>query len=134
MLKYATISRNLTIISASFMYTGGIIYYMILSPLFSENKIDNQTVRPLVFPIYSKIRHSQISPIYEIVYVAHCICGYTAYSITVGTCGMAALFVTHACGQIQMIVSELENLLKAESSNIHQRIAVIVKDHVRVIR
>ncbi|XP_011644861.1 odorant receptor 43a-like isoform X1 [Pogonomyrmex barbatus] len=134
MLKYATIGRNLTIISASFMYTAGIIYYMILIPFFSETKINNQTVRPFVYPTYSEFRQSQISPIYEIVYGAHCICGYIMYSITVGACGLAALFATHACGQIQVIVSRLEELLNDESPNIHQRIAVIVKDHVRIIR
>lgn len=134
MLKYATIGRNLTIIGASFMYTAGIIYYMILIPFFSENKINNQTIRPLVYPTYSEFRQSQISPIYEIVYVAHCMCGYTIYSITAGACGLAALFVTHACGQIQVIESRLEDLLNGKSSDIHQRIAAIVKDHVRIIR
>ncbi|XP_028046089.1 odorant receptor 13a isoform X3 [Monomorium pharaonis] len=76
----------------------------------------------------------KISPIYEIVYVAHCLCGYTTYSITVGACGLAAVFVTHACGQIHMILLQLEDLLNGENSDIHQRIAIIVKDHVRVMR
>lgn len=138
MLKYAAIGRNLTIIGASFMYTAGIIYYMILIPFFSEHKVNNQTVRPLVYPVYSEFRQSQISPIYEIVYIAHCMCGYTIYSVTAGACGLAALFTTHACGQIQMIVSRLEDLLDGErfkqSPKIHQRIAAIVKDHVRVVR
>lgn len=134
MLKYATIGRNLTIIGASFMYTAGVIYYMILIPFFSEKKINNQTVRPLVYPTYSEFRQSQISPIYEIVYVAHCMCGYTIYSITAGACGLAAMFATHVCGQIQVIVSRLEDLLNGDRPNIHQRIAVIVKDHVRVVR
>ncbi|XP_050457366.1 odorant receptor 4-like [Cataglyphis hispanica] len=138
MLKYATIGRNLTIIGASFMYTAGIIYYMILIPFFSEHKVNNQTIRPLVYPIYSKFRHSQISPVYEIVYLAHCVCGYTIYSVTAGAYGLAALFATHACGQIEVIESRLEDLLTGErfkqSSKIHQRIASIVKDHVRIIR
>ncbi|KAL0117016.1 hypothetical protein PUN28_010111 [Cardiocondyla obscurior] len=133
MLKYGTIGRNLTIISAAFMYAAGIIYYMILIPFFSAKIIHNLTARPFVYPIYSKFSHVQITPIYEIVYVAHCMCGYTAYSITAGACGLAALFVTHACGQIQLIMSRVD-LLNSKSSNIHQQIAVIVKDHVRVIR
>ncbi|KAL6426529.1 hypothetical protein ACFW04_009154 [Cataglyphis niger] len=137
MLKYAATGRNLTIIGASFMYTAGIIYHMIL-PFCSEHKVNNQTVRPLVYPTYSKFRHSQISPVYEIVYVAHCMCGYTIYSVTAGACGLAALFATHACGQIQMIITRLEDLLDGEKfkqgHNVHQRIAAIVKNHVRVIR
>lgn len=137
MLKYATTGRNLTIIGISFMYTAGIIYHMIL-PFCSERKINNQTVRPLVYPTYSKFRQSQISPIYEIVYVAHCMCGYTIYSVTAGVCGLAALFATHACGQIQMVISRLEDLLEGKNfkqgPNVHQRFAVIVKNHVRVVR
>ncbi|XP_012063215.1 PREDICTED: odorant receptor 13a-like [Atta cephalotes] len=101
MLKYATTGRNLTIIGVCFMYTAGIIYHLIL-PFCVEHKIDNQTIRPLVYPIYT------------------------------GACGLAALFVTHACGQIQVIMSRLENLLNDENSNIHQQIAIIVKDHVRI--
>ncbi|CAL1672209.1 unnamed protein product [Lasius platythorax] len=137
MLKYAASGRNLTIIGASFMYTAGIIYHMIL-PFCSEHKVNNQTVRPLVYPIYSKFCQSQISPIYEIMYVAHCMCGYTIYSVTAGACGLAALFATHACGQIQMVISRLEDLLDGEKfkqgPNVHQRIAAIVKNHVRVVR
>jgi len=58
--------------------------------------------------------------------------------VTAGTYGLAALFATHACGQIEIIVSRLEDLLSGESlkqsPKIHQRIAAIVKDHVRVVR
>ncbi|KAM0725292.1 hypothetical protein ACS0PU_008778 [Formica fusca] len=108
MLKYAATGRNLTIIGASFMYTAGVIYHMIL-PFCSEHKVNNQTIRPLVYPTYT------------------------------GACGLAALFATHACGQIQMIISRLEDLLDGEKfkqgpTNVHQRIAAIVKNHVRVIR
>ncbi|XP_067214136.1 odorant receptor 4-like [Linepithema humile] len=137
MLKYATTGRNLTIIGVSFMYIAGIVYHMIL-PFCSEHKINNQTIRPLVYPVYSKFYQSQISPIYELVYVAHCMCGYTTCSVTAGTCGLAALFTTHACGQIQMIIARLKNLLDGDkfeqTLNVQQRIAAIVKGHVRVIR
>lgn len=137
MLKYAATGRNLTIIGASLMYTPGIIYHAI--PLCSEPiVVDNQTLRPHVYPTYSEFRQSQISPFYEMVYAAHCMCGYTIYSITVGTCGLAALFVTHACGQIQVIISRLESLIEGnkfeQTPNIHQRIVAIVKSHVRIVR
>ncbi|XP_020295550.1 odorant receptor 4-like [Pseudomyrmex gracilis] len=137
MLKYAATGRNLTIIGASLMYTPGIIYHAI--PLCSEPiVVDNQTLRPFVYPTHSEFRRSQISPFYEMVYVAHCMCGYTIYSITAGTCGLAALFATHACGQIQVIISRLENLVEGnkfeQTSNVHQRIVAIVKSHVRIVR
>lgn len=137
MLKYATTGRNLTIIGVSFMYAAGIIYHFIL-PFCSEYKVNNQTIRPLVYPTYSKFSQSQISPVYEIVYMAHCMCGYTIYSVTAGACGLAALFVTHACGQIQILVSRLEDLLVGErfeqSPNVHHRIVAIVQNHVQTIK
>lgn len=137
MLKYAATGRNLAIIGASFMYIGGIIFHLIL-PFCKEIKVGNQTIRPLAYPIYSKFSQSQVSPLYELIYVAHCMCAYTIYSVTVGACGLAALFATHACGQIQILLSRLEDLLTGEkfgqNSNIHLRIAAIVKNHVRIMR
>lgn len=137
MLKYAATGRSLTIIGVCFMYIAGIIYHFIL-PFCTEHKVNNQTVRPLVYPIYSKFGLSQISPVYEIVFVTHCMCGYTIYSVTAGACGLAAMFATHACGQIQILGSRLEDLLTGErykqNSNVHHRIAAIVIKHVRVIR
>ncbi|CAL1689220.1 unnamed protein product [Lasius platythorax] len=65
-------------------------------------------------------------------------CGYTIYSVTAGACGLAALFVTHACGQIEVIMSRLKDLVNGknfkQSPNVHRRIAAIVKSHVRVIK
>ncbi|XP_025986686.1 odorant receptor 43a-like isoform X1 [Solenopsis invicta] len=137
MLKYANTGRNLTIIGVSLMYGAGIIYNIIL-PFCSEHKIGNQTIRPLIYPIYSKFSQLQISPVYEIVYMAHCMCGYTLCTVTAGACGLAALFVTHACGQIQILISRLEDLLTGkrfkQNPNVHRRIAVIVQNHVQIIR
>lgn len=137
MLKYAGTGRKLSVISASAMYSAGFIYHLIL-PFCNEHKIGNQTIRPLVYPTNNEFRQSQISPAYEIMYVAHCVCGYTIYSVTVGTCGLAAIFATHACGQIQVVISRLEDLLDGKNfeqmSNVQQRIAAIVKGHVQIIR
>ncbi|XP_036147230.1 odorant receptor 85b isoform X1 [Monomorium pharaonis] len=137
MLKYATTGRRLAMISATSMYIAGFIYHLVL-PFCIEHKIDNQTIRPLVYPTYSKFFNTQMSPIYEMVYLAHCVCGYTMYSVTTGSCGLAAIFATHACGQIEVIISRLENLTHDENieqlSDVNQRIALIVKSHVRILR
>lgn len=137
MLKYATIGRNLTITCASIMYSAGVIFYLIL-PWCYEHKVGNQTVRPLVFPPYSGFRQSQISPFYEMVYLSHCMCGYTILSVTSGTCGLAALFASHICGQIQVIMTRLEDLLEGKDfekvPNVQQRLNAIVKGHVRIIK
>lgn len=72
------------------------------------------------------------------VYLAHYMCGYTMYSVTVGSCGLAAIFATHVCGQIEVIMSRLEDLSRGKHfeqlSDVNQRIALIVKSHVRILR
>ncbi|KAL6259086.1 hypothetical protein P5V15_009008 [Pogonomyrmex californicus] len=137
MLKYATTGRRLSMISVTSMYLAGFIFHTIL-PFCTEHKIGNQTIRPLVYPPYSKFFNTQTSPVYEIVYLAHCLCGYTMYSVTAGSCGLAAIFATHACGQIQVIESRLEDLPRGKNFeqfvDVNQRIAHIVKSHVRILR
>ncbi|KAF3054493.1 Odorant receptor 142 [Nylanderia fulva] len=137
MMKYAATGRRLSIISTTCMYIAGFIYHTIL-PFCTVHKVGNETIRPLVYPTYSEFYQTQISPIYEIVYLAHCICGYTMYTVTAGSCGLAAIFATHACGQIDVIASRLEDLSRGknfgQSLNVNQRIAVIVNGHVRILR
>ncbi|XP_014475029.1 PREDICTED: uncharacterized protein LOC106744621 isoform X2 [Dinoponera quadriceps] len=136
MVKYFTTGRNLTIASATFIYIAGIIYYFIL-PWCYEHKIGNRTVRPLVFQTYSGFPHLQITPLYEVVYLTNCVCGYAILSVSAGACGLASLFATHACAQIEIIMTRLEDLLEGKNfekvSNINQRIGTIIKNHVRII-
>ncbi|CAL1689222.1 unnamed protein product [Lasius platythorax] len=137
MMKYAATGRRLSIISTTSMYIAGFIYHTIL-PFCTVHKVGNETIRPLVYPTYSQFYQTQMSPIYEIVYLAHCVCGYTMYTVTAGSCGLAAIFVTHACGQIDVIASRLEDLSRGKnferSSDVNQRIAAIVSGHVRILR
>lgn len=139
MLKYGQVGRNLTIICAVFMYTGGAIYHTILQYEIGTF-IDeyNHTIKPLVYPTYSGLFNVQKSPIYELIYVLHCICGYIMYSITAGACGLAALFVTHACGQIDIIIARLNDLLHAKYGkgkfNLNARLIKIVEHHLQILR
>ncbi|XP_014475025.1 PREDICTED: odorant receptor 4-like [Dinoponera quadriceps] len=136
MLRYATTGRNLTMTCAFIIYIAGVVFYLIL-PWCQEYKVDNQTVRPLVFPTYSGFHQSQISPLYEILYLSNCLCGYTMLSVTSGTCGLAALFATHACSQIHIIMTRLEYLLDGKNEkfrNVRQQLTAIVKDHIRIIK
>jgi len=137
MLKHAGTGRIISIICMSSLYIAGFIYHMIL-PFSSMHKVSNQTVRPFVYPVYNDFYQSQTSPMYELIFLIHCICGYTIYTITAGSCGLAAIFVTHACGQIEMIASRLKDLSRgknfAQSLSVDQRIAVIIKSHVRILR
>ncbi|XP_047365570.1 odorant receptor 43a-like [Vespa velutina] len=140
MLKYAKTGRNLTMMCAMFMYTGGMIYHTILP--FSGPRImdvSNRTLKPLVYPSYSVLYDVQKSPIYEFVYLAHCLCGYVIYSVTTGACSLAAIFAMHICGQIEIIASLIDDLVDGQKYNdtrtcAGQRLATIVKHHLHVIR
>ncbi|CAK9804302.1 Odorant receptor 4 [Anthophora quadrimaculata] len=136
MLKYGRMGRNLTIICALFMYTGGTIYHTILQ-FATETFVGehNRTIKPLVYPTYSALFDVQTSPTYELVYLVHCMCGYVIYSITAGACGLAALFATHACGQIDIVMSRLGDLVNGkESSDLNKRLIKIVEHHLRILR
>ena len=139
MLKYGRVGRNLAIVCIVFMYTGGTIYHSVLQYTIGTFVDEhNRTIKPLVYPTYSALYDVQSSPIYELVYVLHCMCGYVMYSITAGACGLAALFATHACGQIDIVVSRLNDLVHGErnkaTSNPDARLIEIVEHHLRILR
>ncbi|XP_016910386.2 odorant receptor 4 [Apis cerana] len=139
MLKYGQIGRNLTIICAIFIYTGGSIFHTILQykigTFIDEH---NRTIKPVVYPIYNTLFDVQKSPIYELVYLLHSICGYVMYSVTAGSCGLTALFATHACGQIDIVIARLNDLIHGKYTkntfNLNTRLVKIVKHHLRILR
>lgn len=53
-------------------------------------------------------------------------------------CGLAALFVTHACGQIDIIIARLNDLLHAKYGkgkfNLNARLIKIVEHHLQILR
>ncbi|XP_053989819.1 uncharacterized protein LOC128882259 [Hylaeus volcanicus] len=136
MMAYGKMGRNLTIICLVFMYTGGGIFHTItqyaIGTFVDEH---NRTIKPLVYPIYNALYDAQRSPVYQLVYIVHCMCGYVIYSVTAGACGLAALFVTHICGQIDIVISRLNNLVdRKQNSNPNGRLIEIVEHHLRTLR
>ncbi|XP_076224771.1 odorant receptor 4-like isoform X2 [Nomia melanderi] len=95
----------------------------------------NRTIKPLVYPTYSGMYNPQESPVYEMVYTVHCMCGYVIYSVTVGACGLAATFASHICGQIDVMILRLKNLVDLENKTERdQRLIQIVEHHIRTLR
>ncbi|XP_050583679.1 odorant receptor 4-like [Bombus affinis] len=139
MLKYGKIGRDLTIYSAVIMYSAGMCYTTIMQYAMRMSlKENNRTIRILVYPTYSGLFDTQKSPVYEIVYVFQCVYAFMCLSVTVGCCGLAALFATHACGQIDVVVSQLDDLVDGtfskKSSNPNTRLMEIVKHHIRILK
>ena len=131
MLKYAGISRKLITMCAVFIYTGGMSYHTVAQFLSKERTRENYTVRPLAYIGYDPFFDAQISPTYEIVFFLHCFAAMIMYSITTVAYGLAAVFVTHVCGQIQIQIVRLQNLVESKDRDLF---AVIVRDHVKILR
>ncbi|KOX73712.1 Putative odorant receptor 13a [Melipona quadrifasciata] len=136
MLKYATISRKLITVCAAFLYSGALLYYTVMQFLSKEKSGENNTFRPLAYPGPDSILDSQSSPTYEIVFSIHCFTGLIMCSITMLAYSLAATFVTHICGQIQIQIARLQNLVKSEKREDSGRdpLSIIVHDHVKTLR
>ncbi|XP_043282244.1 odorant receptor 4-like [Venturia canescens] len=138
MVRNVNVGRQLTMICALFMYTGGLSYHTVM-PWWQGNEINefNETIRPLVYPGYDMFVDSQKSPVYEIIFYTHCFASFVMYTITTTACNLAATFVAHACAQIQIIMSRLEtlyeNIDEADKLPEH-RLGLVIESHVRVLR
>ncbi|XP_076642131.1 odorant receptor 10-like [Halictus rubicundus] len=135
MIRQSSISRHLIVLCAIFLYSGGMSYHTIM-PFVSKPKMrGNQTLRPLIYPGYDAFVDSQASPTYEIIFSMHCLSGFVKYSITTAAYSLAATFVTHICGQVQIQIARLENLVDSIQRNTgHNPISVIVREHVEILR
>lgn len=136
MSRYVIMGRNLITLCAAFMYTGGLSYHTIM-PLLSKRKVENFTIRPLTYPGYEAFLNIQKSPTYEIIYCMHCIYVIVVGNITMAAYSLTAIFITHACGQIKIQTLRLENLKnekKVLETGIESHLAVVVKNHVEILR
>lgn len=140
MVDSAKFGRSLAVFCAAFMYSGGFFYTTVM-PLASKRTeiIDNETVRSQAFPIYRGLLDPRTSPSFEIVQLMQCLAGFVIYSVTVGACSLAAVFVTHACGQFRILSVKLErfvnnSLEKVNAKIKEERLGDIVEHHLRILR
>ena len=136
MLKYATISRKLITACAAFLYSGGMSYHTVMQFLSRGEGEANNTYRPLAYPGYDSFLDSQSTPTYEILFSIHCLTAIIMYSTATAAYSLAAIFVTHICGQIQIQIAKLHDLLKSkEKKDVGpDPLSVIVHDHVKILR
>ncbi|KAK0173646.1 hypothetical protein PV328_006812 [Microctonus aethiopoides] len=129
MISYAKYGRVGATICAFFMYGGGVFYAIILPHLSGNIKnSNNETIRPFAYPSYYGFFDPQESPAYEIIFSLHCCCAFVMHSITSATCSLAVVFVMHACGQLEIIIHWLGDLV----SN-HERFSMIIQKHVQTL-
>ncbi|XP_031834882.2 odorant receptor 13a-like isoform X2 [Nomia melanderi] len=135
MLKQAGISRRLIIICIVFFYSGGMSYQTLMQFSSKLTQQSNVTVRPLSYPAFEFL-DVQSSPTYEIVFFLQTVAALIVLNATIAAYSMTATFVTHICGQIQIQISRLENLIgeRPGKKSFQERMTVIVNDHVEVLR
>lgn len=137
MLKNALMGRKLTTLCAIFLYTGGLSYHTLM-PLSSRQKInENYTIRLHTYPGYDLFFDPAASPAYEIVFCIHILFALITYNVTTAACSLAAIFVTHACGQIQILMTLLDDLIEGKWSNgttVQKRLSAIARHHVQILR
>lgn len=140
MVDNAKFGRWLSSVSAIFMYSAGIFFTTVM-PICARRTeiIDNETVRSLSFPIYRGLFDPRTTPSFEIAQFTQALAGYIVYTITIGVCSLAAVFVMHACGQFRILMLKLEDLAdgkerKSTNSTHEGRLGDIVKHHIRILR
>lgn len=142
MLKNALVGRRVAILCVVFLFSAGLSVHSIM-PLSAKIKInDSYIIRALVYPGYDQYFNVQTSPTYEIVFCLHFLSAIIQYSIATSAYGLAAVFATHACGQVQILLALLDDLVDGKNSDVDTasvekrtaRLRMITRRHVRVLR
>lgn len=139
MLKSAKLGRFIAGFCAVFMHSGVFSYNIVQGLSKTVIHVGNSSlvVRALPYPFYDKIMNAYFSPAYELVFCLQCVSSFVVNCVTVATCGLAAVLVMHACGQMKIMISWLENLMangNEEKISVRQRFAIIVNHHLRILR
>ncbi|XP_018046411.1 PREDICTED: odorant receptor 13a-like [Atta colombica] len=135
MIKSAKIGRRLVTLCAIFMYGSGLFFRLILP--FAKGQIitsQNVTIRPLPCPAYFIFFNVQVSPTYELIFAIQVLSGIVTFSITTGLCGLATLFVMHACGQLKVLINLMTNLVEEkwhEKRELNRKLARMVEHQIR---
>lgn len=139
MIKDAAKGHVLSKFCIIFMYCGGLSYNTVM-PFLSQtpgNEL-NITVQPMAYLGFDILFNLQIMPVYVFAFCLQCFTGVVMFNITTSVCCLAAMFVAHACGQIDIVINRVKNLIKADERcsrvKFEQGMAIIVQHHVRALR
>ncbi|XP_018364295.1 PREDICTED: odorant receptor 82a-like [Trachymyrmex cornetzi] len=138
MLRYAKIGRFVAGFCAIFMQSGTFLFTVAKAMTSMNVIIGNETmsVHPMTCPIYSKFIDTRFSPANEIMLAVELLSCFIVNSITVGACGLAAVFAMHAYGQLSMLFAWLNDLVEDEDKGnnfAEKKLATIVEHHLRVL-
>nr|QNL14967.1 olfactory receptor 23 [Aulacocentrum confusum] len=136
MINHAQFGRYGSVICAIFMYGGGLFYAGIL-PSVTTRVIANTTIRPLAYPSYYVWFDPQEDvTLYKMIFSIHCCCAFIMHSITSASCGFAVTFVMHACGQLEILIVWLNDLVNQTHSHqeFDRKFGDIISHHVKTLQ
>ncbi|XP_011684700.1 PREDICTED: uncharacterized protein LOC105448037 [Wasmannia auropunctata] len=134
MINKARTARRLLILCGIFMYTSG-LYFRTIVPLSKGKSVNSQnvTIRYLPCPSYFVLFNGQVSPAYEIMFTIQFFSGFIKYTITVAICSLAALFVMHICGQLEILMGLIDSLMnETEEENLGKKLALAVDQQIKM--
>ncbi|XP_039305193.1 uncharacterized protein LOC105195325 [Solenopsis invicta] len=134
MINKARTAKRLLILCGIFMYTSG-LYFRTIVPLSKGKSVTDQniTIKHLPCPSYFVLFNGQISPAYEIIFFIQFFSGFIKYTITVAICSLAALFVMHVCGQLEILMALIDNLVnKTEERDLDRMLAMTVEHQINM--
>ncbi|XP_078043451.1 odorant receptor 4-like [Augochlora pura] len=136
MLKYSNMGRNVTMLCVVLMYSSDFMYHTIAKYAIGTHVDEqNRTIKPVNYPVYSGLFDPQKRPYYELVFAMHMVTGYIINSVTVSICGLAALFAAHICGQIDIMIMNLQNLAdQKRKTDVNRELGKIIEHHVRTLK
>lgn len=139
MIKNMKFSRRLVAICAFFMYGGAIFYFIALPLSFGKITEDegNLTYRMLVNPVAKVIVDARRNPVNEIFFWMQFASGMLTHTISAGTASLAAVFAVHAYSRLEVLMQWIEHLVDGREDfcdNVDKRLAMIVQQHIRIIR
>lgn len=138
MMQYAKFGRLIAGICGTIMQSGTFLFGIAKGMKTVTIIVDNNTItmHPMTCPIYSKILDTRFSPVNEIMLMVQFMSMFIVGFSTVGICSLAAVFATHACGQLSVLYTQLEELAendKKEQTS-EKKLVAIVQHHVRILK
>jgi len=136
MQKSARTGKRLIMICGLFMYSGAFTFRTILPLSLGKIVTDqNVTMRRFACPGYFFSLDVQVSPVYETIFVIQCLTGFIVVSVVTSACGLTAIFVVHACGQLKILIGLMRRLVQKqgqEEREVNKKLAEIVEHQTRV--
>ncbi|XP_011148377.2 odorant receptor 13a-like [Harpegnathos saltator] len=135
-LKFMRIAKHLATICGAFMFSGAILFQTIL-PLSQGDIVTEQnvTIRPLSCPSNLIFIDVQITPVYEIIFTIQCFSGVISAAIATSACGLTAIFVAHASGQLRILRNLMTRLVEEQwqmEYEVNNKLADIIEHQVRM--